>query len=130
MSIRLGNYANVAIILLRVSTESGTRLADVSSSQLATVQVRPHDSELLLFMAVGIAEVRNLALNTSKNIKWHVIASIALAGSNAPEEIPHVFRYALQHDANGDIHGDTARRIARETRDGLIKAGQLMFAFN
>lgn len=79
-------------------------------------------------MAVGIAEARNLALKTSKNIKWHVIASIALAGSNVPEEIPQVFRYALQHDANGDIHGETARRIARETRDGLTKAGQLMFS--
>jgi hypothetical protein len=81
-------------------------------------------------MAVGIAEVRNLAIKTSKNVKWHVIASIALAGSNAPEEVPHVLRYALQHDANGNVAGESARRIARETRDGLIKAGQLMFACN
>lgn len=76
-----------------------------------------------------MAEARNLALKTSKNVKWHVIASIALAGSNAPEQVAHVLRYALQHDADNDIQGPTARRIARETREGLVKAGQLMFAF-
>jgi hypothetical protein len=77
-------------------------------------------------MAAAIPEVRNLALKTSKNIKWHVIASIALAGSNHPEEVPHVLRYALQHDANGDVTGEAARRIARETREGLTKSMQLM----
>ena len=77
-------------------------------------------------MAVVIPEVRNLALKTSKNIKWHVIASIALAGSNYPEEVPAVLRYALQHDAKGDTTGNTAAIIARETREGLMKAMQLM----
>ena len=72
------------------------------------------------------AEARNLAISTSKNVKWHVYASIALAGSNAPEEISNVLRYALEHDANDDIHSETARRIARETREGLLKAAQLM----
>jgi hypothetical protein len=78
-------------------------------------------------MATVIPEVRNLAIKTSKNIKWHVIASIALAGSNVPEDVPSVLRYALQHDADGDVSGEAARRIARETRDGLTKAGQLMY---
>jgi hypothetical protein len=78
-------------------------------------------------MAAVIPDVRNLALKTSKNVKWHVVASIALAGSNLPEEVPHVLRFALQHEARGDVHGETARRIARETRDRLMKAGQLMF---
>jgi len=80
-------------------------------------------------MAAVVAEVRRLALDTSKRIKWHVIASIALAGSNVPEEVPAVLRYALQHDAKGDINSDVARRIARETREGLVKAGQLMFTY-
>jgi len=78
-------------------------------------------------MAAVIPEVRNLAIKTSKNVKWHVIASIALAGSNVPEEVPNVLRYALQHDAGGDISCESTRRIARETRDGLTKAGQLMY---
>lgn len=78
-------------------------------------------------MTAVIPEVRNLALRTSRNIKWHVIASIALAGSNYPEEVPAVFRYALQHDANGDTESVVARRIARETREGLVKALQLMY---
>lgn len=78
-------------------------------------------------MSAVIPEVRNLALRTSKNIKWHVIASIALAGSNCPEEVPSVFRYALEHDANGDVRTDVAKRIARETREGLVKALQLMY---
>ena len=78
-------------------------------------------------MAAVIPEVRNLALKTSKNVKWHVIASVALAGSNVPEDIPSVLRHALQHDADGDVSGEAARRIARETRDGLTKAGQLMY---
>jgi hypothetical protein len=77
-------------------------------------------------MAAVLPEIRNLAIKTSKNIKWHVIASIALAGSHATEEVPHVLHYALQNDTNGDINGDMARRIARETRDGLTKASQLM----
>ena len=80
-------------------------------------------------MSAVIPEVRNLALRTSKNIKWHVIASIAFAGSNYPEEVPKVFRYALQHDANGDVRGEVARRIARETREGLVKALQLMYVY-
>jgi hypothetical protein len=63
----------------------------------------------------------------SKNIKWHVVASVALAGSNYPEEVPAVFRYALVHDANGDVRSEVARRIARETREGLVKALQLMY---
>jgi len=63
-------------------------------------------------MAAVIPEVRNLAIKTSKNVKWHVIASIALAGSNVPEEVPNVLRYALQHDAGGDISCESARRIA------------------
>lgn len=79
-------------------------------------------------MAAVIPEVRNLSIKSSKNVKWHVIASIALAGSNAAEEIPYVFRYALQYDANGDTNGEDARRIARETRDGLTKAAQLMYS--
>ena len=78
-------------------------------------------------MAALIPEIRNLAMKTSKNIKWHVVASIALAGSNAIEEVPSVLRFALQHDANGDINGESARRIARETREGLLKAAVLMF---
>jgi len=78
-------------------------------------------------MAAAIPDVRNLAIKTSKTIKWHVIASIALAGSNAPDQVPHVLRYALQHDAKGDVSGEAARRIARETREGLVKAGQLTF---
>lgn len=78
------------------------------------------------YMASVIPEVRNLAIKTSKNIKWHVIANIAFAGSHAAEAVPHVLCYALQNDANGDINGDLARRIARETRDGLTKAAQLM----
>lgn len=77
-------------------------------------------------MAALLPEIRQLALKTSKKIKWHVIASIALAGSNAPDEVAHVLRYALQHDANGDVQGTAARRIARETREGLVKSGQLM----
>jgi hypothetical protein len=81
-------------------------------------------------MAAVIPEVRNLAIKTSKNIKWHVIASIALAGSNAAEEVPYVLRYALQLDANGDVNGELARRIARETRDGLTKAAPLMFSLS
>ena len=79
-------------------------------------------------MAAVIPEVRKLAIHTSKNIKWHVIASIALAGSNAPEEVPQVLRYALQHDANGDVTSDLARKIARETREGLVKGLQLLYA--
>jgi hypothetical protein len=78
-------------------------------------------------MTAVIPEIRNLALRTSKNVKWHVIASIALAGSNYPEEVPAMLRYALQYDAKGDVHSDTARRIARETREGLVKALQLMY---
>jgi hypothetical protein len=78
-------------------------------------------------MAVLLPEIRSLALKTSKNVKWHVIASIALAGSSAPEEVAHVLRYAIQNDANDDVYGVTARRIARETRDGLVKSGQLMY---
>jgi len=78
-------------------------------------------------MAAVIPEVRKLALQTSKNVKWHVIASIALAGSNAPDEVPYVLRYALQHDANGDVNSDLARRIARETREGLVKGLQLLY---
>jgi hypothetical protein len=75
---------------------------------------------------MAAAEARNLAIKTSKNVKWHVTASIAFAGSNSPEEVANVLRYALQHDANDDISGEPARRIARETREGLVKAGQLM----
>jgi hypothetical protein len=67
-----------------------------------------------------------VAMAAAKSIKWHVIASIALAGSNYPEEVPHVLRYALQYDANGEIDSELARRIARETRDGLTKSMQLM----
>ena len=78
-------------------------------------------------MTAVIPEVRKLAIQTSKNIKWHVIASIALTGSNAPEEVPHVLRYAIQHDANGDVNSDVARRIARETREGLVKGLQLLY---
>lgn len=78
-------------------------------------------------MAAVIPEVRKLALQTSKNVKWHVIASIALAGSNAPEEVPHVLRYALQRDANGDVNSDQARTIAREIREGLVKGLQLLY---
>jgi hypothetical protein len=57
-------------------------------------------------MATAIPEVGNLALRTSKNIKWHVIASIALAGSSAPEEIPAVLCYALKYDDDGDARSD------------------------
>jgi hypothetical protein len=81
-------------------------------------------------MTAVIPEIRNLALRTSKNVKWHVIASIALAGSNYPEEVPAVLRYALQHDAKGEVQSDTARRIARETREGLVKALQLMYSLS
>jgi hypothetical protein len=78
-------------------------------------------------MAAVLPELRNLAIKTSRNVKWHVIASIALAGSSAPEEIPSVLHYALQHGANGDTRSEAARKIAREIRDGLTKAAQLMF---
>jgi hypothetical protein len=77
-------------------------------------------------MSALLPEIRNIALKTSKNVKWHVIASIALAGSNEPEEVASVLRYAIQHDANGDVQGAIARKIARETREGLVKSGQLM----
>jgi len=80
-------------------------------------------------MAALLPEIQQLAMKTSKNLKWHVIASIALAGSNVSEEAGQVLRYAIQHDANGDANGPTAQRIARETRDGLIKSGQLMYIF-
>lgn len=78
-------------------------------------------------MQAVLPEVRNLAIKTSKNVKWHVITSIALAGSNAPEELPSLLRYALQSDANGDVNGEVGRKIARETREGLTKASQLMY---
>jgi hypothetical protein len=81
-------------------------------------------------MAAVVPEVRSFAIKTSKNIKWHVIASIALAGSNAAEVVPYVLRYALQCDANGDVNGELGRRIARETRDGLTKAAPLMFSLS
>ena|ERR1700736_4326332 len=76
--------------------------------------------------ALLLPELRNLARSTSQNIKWHVITSIAFAGSNAPEEVAHVLRFALKHDAV-NVQDETAQRIARETREGLIKAGQLMY---
>ena len=72
-------------------------------------------------------EVRNLAIKTSANVKWHVIASIALSGCNAPKEVSQVLQYALQTEANDDIKGETARTIARETREGIFKAAQLMY---
>ena len=78
-------------------------------------------------MAAVIPEMRKLAMQTSKNIKWHVIVSIALAGSSVPEEVPYVLRYALQYDANGDVTSDRARRIAREIREGLVKGLQLLY---
>lgn len=90
--------------------------------QLGRSIVREH-----LSMAAVLQEVRSLAINTSKNVKWHVIASVALAGSNAAEQVPHVLRYALQHDARGHANGQAGRRIAREIREGLVKAGQLTF---
>jgi hypothetical protein len=73
-----------------------------------------------------LPEVRNIALTTSKNVKWHVIAGIALTAASAPEQAPKVLRYALQSDAGSDPQSETGRKIAREVREGILKAGQLM----
>jgi hypothetical protein len=74
-------------------------------------------------MIIAAAEARNLAIKTSENVKWHVTASIAFAGSNSPEKVANVLRYALQHNANDDISGEPARRIVEKHEKDWSRQG-------
>jgi len=63
--------------------------------------------------------------------KWYLIAAVAFSAGNAPEEVPHVFKYALQglSEAHTRLHTDPDQAhedrltLARRLRDTLFVAG-------
>ena len=63
---------------------------------------------------------------------WYFIAGVTLSVLNRPDEIPHVFKYALEKGAGrGDADGNAGTqheeqlKIARKMREALIKAGPI-----
>ena len=55
---------------------------------------------------------------------WYFIAGVTLSALNRPDEIPAVFRYAIDHGpGKEDIKPDIAEQlnIARKMREALVK---------
>jgi len=61
---------------------------------------------------------------------WYFIASVTLSALNRPDEIPHVFNHALEHDLGWPENGTPAQadqlRIARRIREGLVKSSAVV----
>lgn len=53
---------------------------------------------------------------------WYLIAGVALSTLNKPDEIPHVFHYAMEKDAGST---ETPINIARRMREALVKASAI-----
>ncbi|KAI4260825.1 MAG: hypothetical protein L6R42_003862, partial [Xanthoria sp. 1 TBL-2021] len=53
---------------------------------------------------------------------WYIISSVTLSVLNRPDEIPHVFQYALEKDG-----GSTQKQldIARRMREALVKSAAI-----
>ncbi|CAL8575429.1 hypothetical protein XPA_001352 [Xanthoria parietina] len=53
---------------------------------------------------------------------WYIVSSVTLSVLNRPEEIPHVFQYALEKDG-----GSTQKQldIARRMREALVKSAAI-----
>lgn len=61
---------------------------------------------------------------------WYFIASVTLSALNRPDEIPHVFNHALEHDFGRPENGTPAHadqlRIVRRIREGLVKSSAVV----
>lgn len=59
---------------------------------------------------------------------WYLITATTLSVLNRPDEIPFVYRYALDHDAGAfdstHVHEEKLR-ISRRMREALIKAAAI-----
>jgi hypothetical protein len=68
---------------------------------------------------------RQLAKHT-----WYIVSSVTLSALNRPDEIPNVFRYAVELDGgprNGKkMQHEEQLRIARRMREGLVKSAAVV----
>ncbi|ODV91550.1 hypothetical protein CANCADRAFT_16741, partial [Tortispora caseinolytica NRRL Y-17796] len=54
---------------------------------------------------------------------WYLVAAAALSVSNRPEDVPILFKYALEHEAGSDQAAQ--KEIADRLREAILKSGAL-----
>lgn len=53
---------------------------------------------------------------------WYLIAGVTLSTLNRPDDIPHVFQYAIEQDGGS---AESQLAIARRLREALVKAAPI-----
>jgi len=102
-------------------------LAYVIMSQLATKDFLDHIQSLYPTNHLNSESEAETILDN----KWYIVTAVAFSASNFPDEVPHVFKYALhclsEAHARSKAESDQAHKdrltLARRFRDALFVAG-------